>query len=80
MLEDGKEIIRLKITNFVDKKLLEDTPSKIMNHFLGKSEDNNDDKKEKEEIKIKQNDSHKRERKIGYVIKKVSEWRKLFNG
>jgi hypothetical protein len=80
MLEDKKDIIRLKITNFVDKKLLDDTPSKIMNHFLCKSEDINEDKTEKEEIKIKQNDSHKRERKIGYIIKKVSEWRKLFNG
>lgn len=80
MLEDKKDIIRLKITNFLDKKLIDDTPSKIMNHFLCKSEDINEDKTEKEEIKIKQNDSHKRERKIGYVIKKVSEWRKLFNG
>ena len=80
MLEDKKEIIRLKITNFIDKKLLEDTPSMLMKHFLGKTEDINDDGIEKEEIKIKQNDSHKRERKLGYVIKKVSEWRKLFNG
>jgi len=76
-LGPNKNIIKMKIINYIDKKLIEDTPSKLLNHYLYKKRDNKD---KHGKINLTIPDSHKRERKIGYIIEKVYAWRKLFNG
>ena len=137
MLEPNKDVIKMKIINYIQKRMLDGYNNSIINTYFRKpiikTKKDNDkpsldlkakiftpsmtnleyyaegsdseesssslpsvasyDKddynnlpmdKEKEK-KMKENfgnmsDSHKRERKIGYIIEKVYAWRKLYNG
>ena len=128
MLEPNKDIIKIKLINYLSKKMLDgytnsiintyfrkpiqkktpslDLQSKIFSPSMTNSEyfnegsdnedssqslssnllclDENSDKNKINEKKKKNfrnmSDSHKRERKIGYIIEKVYAWRKLYNG
>ena len=130
MLEPNKEVIKMKIINYIQKRMLDGYSNSIINTYFRKpihkvkhnleitkfftpsmtnleyyaeesgdvesssslsslsyenkdesndipiNKDNNDNKKKFGKL----TDSHKRERKIGYIIEKVYAWRKLYNG
>ena len=128
MLEPNKDIIKIKLINYLSKKMLDGYTNSIINTYFRKpiqkktpslnlqskifspsmtnleyfnegsdNEDSsqslssnllcldeNSDKNKINEKKKKNfrnmSDSHKRERKIGYIIEKVYAWRKLYNG
>ena len=129
-LEPNKEVIKMKIINYIQKRMLDGYSNSIINTYFRKpihkvkhnleitkfftpsmtnleyyaeesgdvesssslsslsyenkdesndipiNKDNNDNKKKFGKL----TDSHKRERKIGYIIEKVYAWRKLYNG
>ena len=127
MLEPNKEVIKMKIINYIQKRMLDGYSNSIINTYFRKpikhnleitkfftpsmtnleyyaeesgdresssslssisfenkdesfdvpiNKDNDDNKKKFGKL----TDSHKRERKIGYIIEKVYAWRKLYNG
>ena len=130
MLEPNKEVIKMKIINYIQKRMLDGYSNSIINTYFRKpihkvkhnleitkfftpsmtnleyyAEESGDvesssslsslsyeNKDESNDIPInkdhndnkkkfgKLTDSHKRERKIGYIIEKVYAWRKLYNG
>ena len=127
MLEPNKDIIKIKLINYLQKKMLDGYTNSIINTYFRKpiqkkapsldlqskifspsmtnleyfneGSDNEDSSQSissnlgldenSEKNKINENkkknfrnmsDSHKRERKIGYIIEKVYAWRKLYNG
>ena len=130
MLEPNKEVIKMKIINYIQKRMLDGYSNSIINTYFRKpiskikhnleitkfftpsmtnleyyAEESGDvesssslssisyeNKDESYDIPINKNnvdnqkkfgkltDSHKRERKIGYIIEKVYAWRKLYNG
>ena len=127
MLEPNKDIIKMKIINYIQKRMLDGYSNSIINTYFRKpikhnleitkiftpsmtnleyyAEESGDpesssslssisyeNKDESFDVPINKNnddnkkkfgqltDSHKRERKIGYIIEKVYAWRKLYNG
>ena len=131
MLEPTKDLIKMKIINYIQKRMLDGYTNSIINTYFRKpiqkplpsleikkiftpsmtnleyyaeasdnedsssssqqsiisydNDDNNLQINKNDDNKKKQNfrnmtDSHKRERKIGYIIEKVYAWRKLYNG
>ena len=130
MLEPNKEVIKMKIINYIQKRMLDGYSNSIINTYFRKpikkikhnleitkffapsmtnleyyAEESGDiesssslssisyeNKDESCDIPINKDsnankkkfgqltDSHKRERKIGYIIEKVYAWRKLYNG
>jgi len=130
MLEPNKEVIKMKIINYIQKRMLDGYSNSIINTYFRKpirkikhnleitkfftpsmtnleyyAEESGDiesssslssisyeNKDESYDIPINKDninnkkkfgqltDSHKRERKIGYIIEKVYAWRKLYNG
>ena len=136
MLEPNKDFIKMKIINYIQKKMLDGYTNRIINTYFRKtikkvlpsleiktkifmpsttnleyypegsdndesssslscqsfqsckykdkdsnlSKDKNNEKKKKKLNFGKMTESHKRERKIGYIIEKVYSWRKMYNG
>ena len=133
MLGENKNIIKMKIINFVQKRMLDGYSNTLINTYFKKimikrndldvktkiftpsftnldyydevsdkfSEESDDDDSSSNNVlkntenfetmkdenlkKLKNKfgkmtDSHKRERKIGYIIEKVNAWRKLYEG
>jgi hypothetical protein len=90
--ELGKgNLIKIKIVNYLDKKILSNVYNKTdetkeLDENDEESElNNNDDESNNKnsnnmENNIIENDSRRRERRIGYIIEKVHAWRKLYNG
>ena len=131
MLEPTKDLIKMKIINYIQKRMLDGYTNSIINTYFRKpiqkplpsleikkiftpsmtnleyyaeASDNeesssssqqsvisyvnddfnlqinkNNENKKKQKFR-NMTDSHKRERKIGYIIEKVYAWRKLYNG
>ena len=73
----NKGVVRLKIENEIQDKLLEDTPSILNSKFV---QNCNIINKENESEKKNEEKRNKKDRKIKYIVKKVFEWRKRING
>ena len=89
--ELGKgNLIKIKIINYLDKKMLNvnnktDEIKELDENDEESELNNNDDESNNKnsnnmENNIIENDSRRRERRIGYIIEKVHAWRKLYNG
>ena len=76
-------IIKLKLLNNLDKKLINNSFNYLKNHFSNIEKNNkgqessNESKNKETEINIEFN---KRKRKIGYIVKSVYQQRMLYNG
>ena len=75
-------IIKLKLQNNLDIKLINNTFNTLKNHFSKRTKKNkeNEINQEEKEIKKADIDFNKRKRKIGDIVKSVYAQRMLFNG
>ena len=87
MLEPNTNIIKIKLINYLQKRMLDGYINNIEYYIEDKKSSSslfNLPKKKinKRKIRLFYNriDSIKRKRTIGYIIEKVYSWRKLYNG
>ncbi len=92
--ELGKgNLIKIKIVNYLDKKILSNVYNKTdetkeLDENDEESELNNIDNESNNKVNGSENavqnyyesDARRRERRIGYIVEKVHAWRKLYNG
>ena len=87
MLEPNTNIIKIKLINYLQKRMLDGYINNIEYYIEDKKSSSSlfnlpEKKINKRKIRIFYNkiDSIKRKRTIGYIIEKVYSWRKLYNG
>ena len=76
----NNDTIKLKLENYIDKKLIDDTFSNLKKCFIPKVNAELDQDNSLTLNNIKNNELNKRTRKIGEVVKIVYSQRKFFNG